>query len=117
MKVSREIIQASPKVLALRLAGDLEEVTMREIERGFDEAVKADQPRHILLDLSGVAFAGSAFFSTLVFWNEEVKKGGGQLVLFGVPPTVASTMRIFTLDRLLTVRPDQAAALAALPKA
>jgi hypothetical protein len=38
------------------------------------------------------------------------------MVLYGLPSIIASTMRMFSLDRVLTSRPDRAAALAALPR-
>jgi phenylacetate-CoA ligase len=51
----------------------------------------------------------------LLVCREEVMKRGGELVLFALRPELFSTMRILTLDRVLSIRADQAAALAPLP--
>jgi anti-anti-sigma factor len=114
--LSHERVQESPRVIVVRIHGDVEASNGRAVENAFEGALQAEQPRHVLLDLSGVTFGDSAFFSSLLFWREEMTKRGGRLVLFGLRPELLSTMRILTLDRLLTVKPDQAAALASLPK-
>ena len=112
LELSRETVQESPKVVCWRISGELDENNGRQVETYFDELVESDEPQHVLLDLSGLIFAGSSFFGSLLFWKEEVGKRGGTLVLFGLRPEVASTMRIFALDRVLTICDDRQAALA-----
>ncbi len=115
--VSHERLQESPRVTVVRIHGDVEASNGRAVESAFEAALQAEQPRHVLLDLGGVTFGDSAFFSSLLFWREEMTKRGGRLVLFGLRPELQSTMRILTLDRLLILKPDQAAALASLAEA
>lgn len=114
--LSHERVQDSPRVTVVHIQGEVGANNGRAIEDAFEAALQAEQPRHVLLDLGGVTFGDSAFFSSLLFWREEMTKRGGRLVLFGLRPELLSTLRILTLDRLLTVKPDQAAALASLPK-
>ena len=114
--LSHERLQEAPRVTAVRIRGDVDASNGRAVESYFDAVLKDEQPRHVLLDLGGVTFGDSAFFSSLLFWREEMTKRGGQLILFGPRPELLSTLRILTLDRVLTIRPDQAAALAALPQ-
>jgi anti-anti-sigma factor len=109
-----QVVQSSPKVIALRFTGEVDETVSRRLESEFDSALQAQQPRHVLLDLSGLTFASTAFYSCLLFWKEDVNKKGGHLFLVALPPSIHSTMRIFTLDRKFQIYPDQAAALAAL---
>jgi anti-anti-sigma factor len=116
LSLSHERVQESPRVVLVRIGGDVDIGNARQLEGHFDSVLQGEQPKHVLLDLSGVPFGDSAFFSALLFCKEEVTKRGGKLVLFGLRPELFSTMRILTLDRVLTIRPDQAAALAALPK-
>ena len=75
-----------------------------------------DREGVILLDLSGLTFAGTGFLSCLLLWREELARKNGALVLFGLRREFASTIHVVALDRLLTIRPDEAGALAALPK-
>jgi anti-anti-sigma factor len=116
LKLSRKKVQDAPPTVTLAIAGEMGGVNGRQAETYFDEMVKAEGPRFVLLDLTDLTFADSGFFSSLLFWREEMTKRGGALVLFGLRPEIASTMRLLTLDRILTIRADQAAALAALPK-
>jgi stage II sporulation protein AA (anti-sigma F factor antagonist) len=116
LSLSHETVQESPRVVVVRIGGDVDISNARQLEGHFDSVLQGAQPKHVLLDLSGVPFGDSAFFSALLFCKEEVTKRGGKLVLFGLRPELFSTMRILTLDRVLTIRPDQAAALAMLPK-
>jgi anti-anti-sigma factor len=103
--------------VVLRLAGEVEIFSAQEAERYFDRLVEEEQPRHVLLDLSELTFASSVFFSSLLFWREEMTRRAGQMVLYGLRPEIASTLRIVALDQVLTIRPDQPSALAALPAA
>ena len=116
LNLSHETVQESPRVVAVRVGGDVDSGNARQLEGYFDSALQGAQPKHVLLDLSGVSFGDTTFFSALLFCKEELTKRGGKLVLFGLRPELFSTMRILTLDRVLTIRPDQAAALAALPR-
>jgi stage II sporulation protein AA (anti-sigma F factor antagonist) len=116
LKLSRRKAQDAAPVVVVRLTGEMGGGNGRQADAYFDETLQAEKPRHVLLDLGDLTFADSAFFSSLLFWREEMMKRGGALVLFGLRPEIASTMRLLTLDRILTVRPDEPTALAALPK-
>jgi len=115
VRLSDERVQESPRVVAVRIHGDVDSSNCHAVEEYFDAVLEREQPRHVLLDLGGVTYGASAFFSSLLFWREELTKRGGKLVLFALRPEVLSTMRILALDRVLTVKPDRAAALAGLP--
>jgi anti-anti-sigma factor len=113
-KLSRQQLPQAPGVLVIAVSGDVDGSNSDEIERFFDSALEQDKPQHVLLDLTGLTFASTEFYSCLVFWRDELGRRGGKLVLYGLPAIIASTLRIFSLDRVLTNRPDQAAALAEL---
>ena len=113
--LSHETVNDSPRIVVIRIGGEVDMGNARDVEGHFDSVLLQAQPKHVLLDLSGVPFGDSAFFSALLVCREEVMKRGGQLVLFALRPELFSTMRILTLDRVLSIRADQAAALAALP--
>jgi anti-anti-sigma factor len=113
-KLSRQALAQAPAVLVIAIAGDVDGSNIDEVERFFDTALEQEKPRHVLLDVSGLTFASTDFYSRLVFWRDELARRDGKLVLYGLPAIIASTLRIFSLDRVLTNRPDQQAALAAL---
>jgi anti-anti-sigma factor len=116
VNLSHEKLQESPRVVKVRIGCDVESSNGQAVEQYFNNVLQTEQPRHVLLDLGGVTFGDTAFFSLLLFMKEEVQKGGGRLVLFGVRPELHSTLRLLSFDKFLTIKPDQAAALAALPQ-
>src|SRR5438270_10550574 len=99
VKLSHECVQESPRVAVIRLVGEIDSQNGRAVESYFDTVMQNEQPRHVLLDLGGVTFGDSAFFSSLLFWREELTKRSGKLVLFAARPELLSTMRILTIDR------------------
>jgi anti-anti-sigma factor len=116
LELSRQTVWQSPKVVILSITGEVEASNALQAEQYFDRLIQEDQPRHVLLDLSGLNFANSVFFSSLLFWREELTRRGGQLVVYGLRPEMLSTIRIVALDQILTIRPDQVAALDTLSR-
>lgn len=110
VELKQETVQDSPKVVVMRIVGEVDESNGRQVETYFNELVDGEKPHDVLMDLSGLTFAGSGFFGSLLFWKEEIVKGGGQLVLFSLRPEIASTMRIFSLDKVVTISEDQQSA-------
>ena len=106
-QLSHETVTESPKVVCLAIGGELDHSNGQEAEAYFDDLWQKESPRHLLLDLSELTFAGSVFFSTLLFWRETVTSGGGKLVVIAPTSEVLSTMRLFTIDRMLTICPDR----------
>jgi stage II sporulation protein AA (anti-sigma F factor antagonist) len=115
LNMSHEKLKDAPGVVRVRIGCDVEAGNGQEVEKYFNYVLQSEQPRQVLLDLGGVTFGDTAFFSLLLFWNEEVQNGGGKLVVYGVRPELHSTLRLLSFDKFLTIRTDQAAALAALP--
>jgi stage II sporulation protein AA (anti-sigma F factor antagonist) len=114
LNLSRQTLGLSPKVVLVAIAGQVDIDNGLQAEQYFEKVLQEDQPRHVLLDLDGLTFAGSAFFSSLLFWRETLTRKGGKLVLYGLRPEIAGTMHILGLDKVLTIRADQPAALVAL---
>lgn len=111
LNLSHEAVEDSPKVVVFCVAGEIDDTNGRQVETYFDKLIESEKPQHVLLDLSGLSFAGSGFFGSLLFWKEELAKAGGSLVLFGLRSEIASTMRIFSVDRVVSICEDRQAAL------
>jgi anti-anti-sigma factor len=114
LKVTQQPLWQSPKAIIVSLTGQVDTSNGLQLEQDFDRVLQEQQPRHVLLDLRGLTYASSVFFSSLLFWREHLARQGGQLVLYGVRPEIASTMRILALDGVLTIRADQPSAIDAL---
>jgi anti-sigma B factor antagonist len=72
--------------------------------------LEAGQAR-LLLDFGGVRYVGSAMLGRLLALNRRVAKAGGRLVLCGLSPYLRTIFEVGRLDRILTIRPDEDAAL------
>lgn len=114
LSFSRHTVQAAPKVVTVCIVGEVDQHSGRSAETYVDETLSVEKPQHLLLDLSGLSFAGTSFFSSLLFWREELLKGGGSLGLFGLQQAVHSTMRMLALDRLVPISDDEKSAVAKL---
>jgi anti-anti-sigma factor len=74
----------------------------------------------IVIDLSGVGFAGSAALGTFVALHREARSRGGRLIFCNIEPTVAEAFRASKLSPLFEFVTDRAAALESIaqgPKA
>ncbi len=74
---------------------------------------KAGRP-DLVVDLSGVGFAGSAALGNFVALHRLVRPKGGRIVFCNVDPTVAEVFRASKLESLFEFVPDRDAAYRAL---
>src|SRR5258708_33393421 len=102
LRLSRETACESPKIVVLRIVGDVDYLSVGSVERAFNDVIECDKPHHVLLDLSELTFLVTPFMGSLLFWKEEMTKRGGKLALFGMQPALASTLRLIRLDRVLS---------------
>jgi len=68
----------------------------------------------IVIDLSGVGFAGSAVLGIFVTLHREARPRGGRLIFCSVEPTVAEAFRASKLSPLFEFVNDRAAALVSI---
>jgi hypothetical protein len=66
--------------------------------------------RKLLLCLEEAESCDSLGVAWLLSCHKRFREGGGMLVLYSVPPLIASTLRVMHLDRLLHLATDEAAA-------
>lgn len=76
--------------------------------------LKDDPPSHMIVDLSGVRYFGSAFITFLLRCHLLVKRRGSELVLAGVNPRIRELLRTTALDTLWALYETRQEALDAL---
>jgi anti-anti-sigma factor len=76
--------------------------------------LKADPPTHMIVDLGGVRYFGSAFITFLLRCHLLVKQQGSELVLSGVNDRIRELLRTTALDTLWALYDSRAEALEAL---
>ena len=74
---------------------------------------RAGRPE-LVVDLSGVGFAGSAALGNFVALHRLVRQNGGRIIFSDVDPTVAEVFRASKLESLFGFESDRDAALHAV---
>jgi anti-anti-sigma factor len=83
-----------------------------EIDALMDQALKSLEntaPERWIIDLSDVAYLGSAMLGLMVNIRERIRQAGGSLVLCGLSPQLLRIFQTCCLERLFIIvknRPD-----------
>jgi anti-anti-sigma factor len=98
--------------IRIGLNGRLDTVGVDQIELRFEAAV-ASSGRDVLVDLSQVSFVSSMGVRLLISAARAQRvRGSRRLVLFGAQPTVATTLDMVALDKIIPIVADEQQALA-----
>ncbi|MFC5142074.1 STAS domain-containing protein [Actinomycetospora rhizophila] len=103
----------SPEVAVVRPVGDVDTATASPLRTAIRAQVEAGA-RHVVLDLSGVEFMGSAGLALLIAEREAAISREGELRLAGVPRTAGRALSLTGLTELFDTYPDADAAAADL---
>lgn len=103
----------SPTVAVVAPAGDVDTATAGPLREAIGEQVGAGAV-HVVLDLSGVDFMGSAGLALLIAEREAAIAREGELRLAGVPRTAGRALSLTGLTELFDTYPDAGAAAAGL---
>ena len=95
----------------VEITGEADVTNTDELRRLLDDEV-AQQPRTLIIDLSGLRFMDSSALHALLRVNRALDRQGGVLALVSPQPAVAKILRLTTADRLIPVFDSIAAAAA-----
>ena len=82
-----------------------------ELRSQYQAHVDKQGRPEIVIDLSGVGFAGSAALGNFVALHREARSRGGRLIFCNVEPMVAETFRVSKLSPLFEFVNDRLAAM------
>ena len=99
-----------PDVVAL--AGEIDLAEAPRVREALARLIQA-KPSRLLVDMSQVAFMDSSGIAALVEAFQAQQAKGAGFGLFGLRPNVLEIFQITSLDQVLGVYPDEAAARAA----
>ena len=97
--------------LALPNTLDIEEFD--RLNASMLEAVRAEPHGQWVLDLSQVAYMGSAALGLLVNLRQQIKQSGGRLVLCGLSPQMMRVFKTCCMERLFKITKGRKDAIAA----
>ncbi|HWE38607.1 MAG TPA: STAS domain-containing protein [Isosphaeraceae bacterium] len=92
----------------------LDPAPIQDLRRHYEDHLRARGAPDLIIDLSGVGFAGSAALGGFLGLRKLSQPAGGRIVFCRVEPTVLEVFRVSKLDTLFSFAPDREAAQALL---
>ena len=92
----------------------LDPAPVQELRKHYEAHVQKPGRPELVVDLSGVGFAGSAALGNFVALHRLVRQHGGRIVFCNVDPTVSEVFRASKLESLFGFESDRDAALHAI---
>ena len=86
----------------VEIVGEADVTNADELRRLLEEEV-SQQPRTLIVDLSGLRFMDSSALHALLLVNRALDRQGGVLALVSPQAAVAKILRLTTADRLIPV--------------
>jgi anti-sigma B factor antagonist len=103
--------ELKPGIIVLELSGPLQMgVECKQLELAFDELLRDNQARRVVLDLSGLTKLDSGGLGKIVNCFSRLKNAGGSLCLAGTTGMIDGVLKIARADRFLKVYPTAVAA-------
>lgn len=95
-----------------RISGRIDTGTSAAAEPKLTAEVR--QGKRVAMDMSAVAYVSSAGLRVVLMAAKLAKANRGAIALFGLQPMVRDVFAMSGFDKVVTIRDDQAAALAAV---
>jgi anti-anti-sigma factor len=92
----------------------LDPAPVQDLRKHYEAHVQRGGRPELVVDLSGVGFAGSAALGNFVALHRIVRQQGGRIVFCEVDATVSEVFRASKLESLFGFEPDREAALRAV---
>src|SRR4051794_35107209 len=89
----------------------LDPAPVQELRAQYETHLRNGGRPEVVIDLSGVGFAGSAALGNFVALHRQARQKGGRLIFCNVDPTVTEGFRASKLEPLFHFVADRAAAL------
>src|SRR5690348_9636365 len=103
---------AGEDVLVLGARGEIDIATVGQVKEAATLAISSRDYRCLVVDLTRVTFIDSSGLHALTDLHNQMKAAGGEFRVVNANPNAAKLFELTGLDRLLTIVPDRASALA-----
>ncbi|CAN5792089.1 hypothetical protein BH23PLA1_BH23PLA1_17980 [soil metagenome] len=88
----------------------LDPAPVQDLRKRHEAHLRTGGSPNLVVDLSGVDYAGSAALGGFVMLQKQCRQAGGRLIFCRVDPTVQEAFRISKLESLFTFVADREAA-------
>ena len=114
--MQRLLVSQDDTATCLAVQGDISQSRFpSHVNDPLEHLLGADLHRcNVLVDLSQAGFIDSSGVGWLMAHHKRFLAAGGKLILHSMPPTIGQVIQLLRLNTILTIKPDQAAALAAV---
>jgi anti-anti-sigma factor len=92
----------------------LDPAPVQDLRKHYEAHLHAHGRPELVVDLSGVGFAGSAALGNFVALHRVARQNEGRIVFCHVDPTVSEVFRVSKLEALFGFETDREAALRAI---
>ncbi|MBN1853752.1 MAG: STAS domain-containing protein [Pirellulales bacterium] len=92
----------------------LDEVNIQELGQELFKLVEQDNRQKVILNFSNVEFLSSAALGKLITFEKKVRKNSAILILTNIRPEIYEVFAITRLNKLFTIKNDEADALATM---
>ncbi len=92
----------------------LDPAPVQDLRKHYEAHLQSGGRPELVVDLSGIGFAGSAALGNFVALQRTVRQKGGRVVFCNVDATVSEVLRASKLESLFSFEPDREAALKAI---
>lgn len=103
--------ELGPRLLKVTLDGRLDTPGVDQVEARFN-AVAVSSGKEALIDLGAVSFVSSMGIRMFITAARAMRQRQARIVLFGAQPLVAETLQTMSVDTVMAVVADEAAARA-----
>ena len=100
--------QAQDQTTIARLTGSLTVVNAPDLRMGLLDAIKANKPKVLALNLAEVDFVDSSALGVFVEARREMAQGQGSVTFTNVNEDVRGLMRIMNLEAVFNFVDDEA---------
>src|SRR3954467_4461775 len=94
----------------------LDPAPVQELRSRYEAHIRSKGRPEVVIDLSGVGFAGSAALGNFVALHRLARQNGGRLIFCNVEPTVSEVFRASKLEPLFEFVADRASALESIAR-
>jgi anti-anti-sigma factor len=100
-------------IVELRLPESLDSMEFDKLNESLLGLLKGRAQQKWVIDLTAVSYMGSAMLGMLVNVRQQIKAGGGRLLLCGLSKPLMTIFKTCCMERLFTIVKDRKTALAA----
>ncbi len=93
-------INTTGELLTVRLEGEIDHHSARDIREKIDEAIEFNMPTLVIMDFGGVGFMDSSGIGLVMGRYKLLAKKGARLNITNLSPSIYKVMRLAGVERL-----------------